>query len=214
MLSLVSSIKVENFLHPYVRFLNASPSLVGADFYLGSRLYAPNLGFGCFSSYIKVPRGTQEFIITEAGDRNKEIARLSLPFNQGEVYTVAAVHSDGSTMAYGIAEPTDKSNIGYGNVRICHLSPVLREADVSANGKKILQNIDYLEISKYICMTPDMYEFSVTDSDLGRTRLTMPGQNVRSGKYNTLYIVGTDNDSTPLMGLFSVDAASYNGYYL
>jgi len=210
----MSSIKVENFLHPYVRFLNASPSVAGADFYLGSRLYAPNLGFGCFSSYIKVPRGTQEFIITEAGNRNNVIARLSLPFNQGEVYTVAAVHSDGETMAYGISEPTDKTNMQYGNVRICHLSPILREADISVNGKKILQNIDYLEISKYICMTPDMYEFRVSDSDSGRVVLSVPNQNVRSGKYNTLYVVGTQNDATPLMGLFSVDAASYNGYYL
>ncbi|MBO5008602.1 MAG: DUF4397 domain-containing protein [Clostridia bacterium] len=210
----MDSIRIENFLHPYVRFLNASPTLASADFYHGNTLAAPNMGFGCFSSYVKVPRGTQEFKITEAGNKDKVIATLSLPFNQGEVYTVAAVHSDGVTMAYGIAEPTNRENTDYGHLRICHLSPSLGDLDISANGHKILGNIDYLEISKYMCISPGKYEFRAIDADSGRIKLAMPCQFVRPGKYNTVYIVGAENTSAPLMGLFSVDAASYTGYYL
>ncbi len=210
----MESVRIENFLYPYVRFLNASPSLTGANFYIGNSLASPELGFGCFSGYVKVPRGTQEIIVAEGGNKGKAIAKLTLPFNQGEVYTVAAVHSDGNTMAYAISEPTQRDNSNYGHVRVCHLSPSLGDLDISANGYKILGNIDYLELSKYICMTPGKYEFSATDNKTSRLSLVMPNQNVSPGKYNTIYIVGNGSDTAPLMGLFSVDAASYTGYYL
>lgn len=210
----MDNIRIENFLYPYVRFLNASPSLENADFYLGNSLASPSLGFGCFSGYVRVPLGVSEFKITEAGNKDKVIATIKLPFKQGEVYTVAAVHSDGSTMAYGIKEPAQRENTKYGHVRVCHLSPILADTDVNANGYKILGNIDYLEISKYICLLPGKYEFSFFDTQSGNAKLVMPCQNVLPGKYNTLYLVGNDTEKAPLMGLFSVDAASYTGYYL
>ncbi len=210
----METIRIENFLYPYVRFLNASPSLEQADFYLGNSLASPSLGFGCFSGYVRVPTGISEFKITRAGNKNDVIATISLPFRQGEVYTIAAVHSDGNTMAYGIAEPTKRENADYGHLRICHLSPILGNMDINANGYKILGNIDYLELSKYMCISPGKYEFSAFNSSGGDAKLVMPNQNVLPGKYNTLYIVGNDTERAPLMGLFSVDAASYKGYYL
>ena len=208
----MSDIRIENFLYPYVRFVNACPSVKSADFYHGNTLVAPNLGFGCFSAYIRVPRGAQEFRITESGNKDNVIASITLPFGQGEVYTVAAVHSDGSAMAYGIAEPTARENTQYGHVRICHMSPSLGELDINANEHKILGNIDYLEVSRYICISPGKYEFSAMETSGGSPKLVMPNQVVKPGNYNTIYIIGNSGDN--LMGIFTVDAASYNGYYL
>jgi len=210
----MEDIRIQNFLYPYVRFLNASPTLSGVDFYHGNTLAAPNLSFGNFSSYVRVPTGTQEFKITEAGNKDNVIATVNLPFEQGEVYTVAAVHSDGSTMAYGISEPTKRENTEYGHVRICHLSPNFNEMDISANGHKILGNIDYLELSRYICISPDKYEFRMSQSKDNVLKLVMPNQNLRSGKYNTVYVLGLSDSNPSLMGILSVDAASYTGYYL
>jgi len=210
----METVRIENFLYPYVRFLNASPSLDGADFYRGNSLASPSLGFGCFSGYVRVPSGISEFKITKAGNKDEVIASITLPFKPGEVYTVAAVHSDGSTMAYAINEPTKRENTNYGHIRVCHLSPALGDLDINANGYKILGNIDYLELSRYMCISPGKYEFSVFDTKSNNARLVMPCQNVLPGKYNTLYVVGNDTEKAPLMGLFSVDAASYTGYYL
>ncbi len=210
----MSEIRVDNFLSPYVRFVNASPSVAGADFYHGNTLLQPNLGFGCFSTYFKVPKGVQEFRITEAGNKDNVLATVKLPFGHGEVYTVAAVHSDGSTMAYGVAEPTERKDTDYGHLRVCHLSPNLGSLDISANGHDILGSIDYLELSRYICMSPGKYEFRVRRTEDKALKLVMPNQQVQKGKYNTLYIIGLSNETPCLMGILTVDAASYTGYYL
>ncbi len=210
----MDDIRIENFMYPYVRFLNACPSLAGADFYLGNSLASPSLGFGCFSGYVKVPIGMNEFKITKANDKNNVVATITLPFKQGEVYTIAAVHSDGSTMAYGIAEPVCRENTKYGHLRVCHLSPLLGKLDISANGYELLEDIDYLELSKYMCLSQGKYEFSFFDSKSPNALFVMPNQNLLPGKYNTLYVVGNGSEKAPHMGLLSVDAASYTGYYL
>ena len=210
----MSEIRIENFLYPYVRFVNACPCTAGADFYWGNSLVSPNLGFGCFSSYVQVKRGMQEFTVTEAGNKNKVLARISLPFGQGEVYTVALAHSDGGAMAYGIAEPVTRKDTDYGHIRICHLSPNIASLDVSANGHDILNGIDYLEVSRYICMSPGCYEFRAKQAADSVGKLIMPNQNIKAGKYNTLYIMGLSDKQPSLMGILTVDAASYTGYYL
>ena len=210
----MESIRIENFMYPYVRFLNASPSEEKLDYYLGNTLASPTLGFGCFSGYVKVPLGVNEFKITKAGNKDAVIARISLPFRQGEVYTVAAIHSDGETMAYGINEPTERTNTDCGHLRVCHLAPAIGKADVNANGYNILGSIDYLEISKYMCIKPGKYEFSAFDVSNPDAKLVMPNQKILPGKYNTIYLVGNGTEKAPVMGLLSVDAASYTGYYL
>ncbi len=210
----MQNIKIQNFLSPYVRFVNASPGVEKADFYHGNTLLQPNLSFGCFSTYFKVPNGVQEFKITQAGNKDNVLSTVKLPLGHGEVYTVAAVHSDGGTMAYGIMEPTERKDTEYGHVRVCHLSPNLSSLDVSANGHDILGGIDYLEVSRYICMTPDNYEFRFRQVGDGTLKLIMPNQRVQKGKYNTLYVIGLSNETPCLMGIFTVDAASYTGYYL
>lgn len=210
----MNDIRIENFLYPYVRFFNASPGLQNADFYVGNSLVASRIGFGSFSPYIKVSKGRQDIKITAPGNKNDVLATLTLNFGDGEVYTVAAVSDGTGTMAYGISEPTDRENLNYGHIRICHLSPNAGEVDVIANEYEILDDINYLEISKYIAITPGRYDFKINNSETDETILNVSSQNMRSGIYNTLYIIGLHGSEPSLRGILSVDAASYTGYYL
>lgn len=210
----MNDIRIKNFLSPYVRFVNACPAVKEADFYYGNTLVAHELGFGCFTRYEKVSAGVQEFRITKAGKKDEVIASIKVPFGQGEVYTIALVHSDGGSMAYAIIEPTERSDTQYGHLRVCHLSPNLSQLDISLNGHDILGAIDYLEISRYICVSPGKYEIRINTSADGVLKLVMPNQFIKEGNYNTLYITGLSNDTPCLMGILTVDAASYTGYYL
>ena len=210
----MDEIRIENFLYPYVRFFNAVPDNQNADFYIGNALVASNITFGTFSPYIKVTKGRQNFIVTKSGNKNDVLATLTLNFDDGEVYTVAAVTDDGKVLAYGINEPTERNNLEYGHIRICQLSPDLGKADVVANQYKILGDIDYLELSKYICISPARYDFNIKRSGEEKTELNVSAQTMRPGIYNTLYIIGLADGTPNIRGVLSIDAASYNGYYL
>ena len=210
----MDEIRIENFLYPYVRFFNAVPNNQNADFYIGNALVASNITFGKFSPYIKVTKGRQNFIVTKSGNKNDVLATLTLNFDDGEVYTIAAVTDDGKVLAYGINEPTERNNLEYGHVRICHLSPDLGKADVVANQYKILGDIDYLELSKYICISPGRYDFNIKRSGEEKSVLNVSAQTMRPGIYNTLYIIGLADGTPNIRGVLSIDAASYNGYYL
>ena len=207
-------IRIENFLYPYVRFFNASPNLPAADFYVGNSLVASNVAFGAFSPYVKVSTGRQEFKIAAAGNRDDTLATLTLNFGNGEVYTLAAVSDGTDTMAYGISEPTERDNLNDGHIRVCHLAPELGEIDVIANEYDILDEINYLEVSNYMAITPGRYDFKINNSETDETLLNVSAQNMRQGIYNTLYIIGLNGGEPSLRGILSVDAASYTGYYL
>lgn len=210
----MDSIRIANFLYPYVRFFNADPNLSSVDFYMGNSLLASNINFGSFSPYLKVAKGRQEFRITEKGNKNNVIATLTLNFNDGEVYTVAAATDGVKTIAYGIAEPTDRENLNYGHLRVCHLSPNAGKVDVTANGYTILGDIDYLEVSNYITIAPGRYDIKLNKSGTDETVLNVSSQTMRAGVYNTLYIIGLAGGEPSLRAVLTIDAASYTGYYL
>lgn len=210
----MNEIRIENFLYPYVRFFNASPDLQNADFYIGNSLAASKIGFGSFSPYIKVSKGQQQIKITSPGNKNDVLATLNLNFNDGEVYTVAAVNDNSNVIAYGINEPTERENLNYGHIRVCHLSPNAGEIDIVANEYDILDEINYLELSRYIEITPGKYDFKIKSSETDETVLNVSSQNMRQAIFNTLYIIGLNGGQPSLRGILSVDAASYTGYYL
>lgn len=210
----MKDIRIENFLHPYVRFFNAQYNNGNVDFYLGNAVLAANIGFGKFSPYIKVQKGRHDFYITPAGNKSKRLASATIDFSDGEVYTVAAVKDSGGVLAYGINEPVKRFEQSYGHIRICQLIPDAGTVDIYANKYEILGEINYLEISKYICIAPGRYDFLVKRSGSDETILNVSSQVMREGVYNTLYLIGNAAGKPNISGILSVDAASYTGYYL
>ena len=101
--------------------------------------------------------------------------------------------------------PNDKSALPQYNIS---------NADVYANKYQILGDINFLEISKYISIIPDTYEFTIRDDDSERTILNCGRQSIKSGKFNTLYIIGRINSNPSLRCVFSIDAMNYDGEYL
>lgn len=210
----MGNIRIANFLYPYVRFFCADPYVKSADLYMGNSLMASNVAFNDFSPYLKGAKGRQDFKITQTGQKENVLARLTLDLSDGEVYTIAAASDNGKTIAYAIAEPTRRDNLSYGHIRICNLSPNAGTVDVFANQYAILGDLRYLEVSRYIEISPGKYDIKIGDTDLGETVLNAGPQVMRSGVYNTLYLTGLASENPPLSAVLSVDAASYTGYYL
>ena len=99
----------------------------------------------------------------------------------------------------------------FGNLRVCNLSPDIYNADVYANKYKILGDLDYLGISKYMCIIPDTYDFSIKEAKGDKTILNCGHQRIEKGGFNTIYLIGRINSNPSLRCVFSVDAMTYNG---
>ncbi len=199
-------------LFPYVRFFNASPQGGSLDFYIGNTLVAAGIRFGSFTPYIKLSTGPVAYKMTRAGRKEDVVQKIIMQQNVGDVYTLCAAGKADNPQFMTIDENAEKINMDYGHLRICNLSPEDGGFDVYASDNKILGDINFKEVSRYMEIRPETYDFSVYKNqkkvlNCGRLKL-------KSGKFNTLYIIGLESEIPYLTDVFSIDASSYNGFYL
>lgn len=203
---------MKEFDKPYVRFFNADAYGRNMNYYVNGKSVAENIPFGQFTGFMSVPEGIVNITVSCIG--NKDGAGIDISFDKSSVYTVAAVNIGDEISLYGIKENFPENSRSMGHIRVCNLSVDVLEADVYANNFQILGDIDFLEISRYINIIPDTYEITVKDEETEKTVLNCGNQTLKSGKYNTLYIIGRINSNPSLRCVLSVDAMSYEGKYL
>ena len=205
---------IKGFLFPYVRFFNASPDAGSIDFYCNNDILAAGIPYGSFSVYIKVSRGMQCFKITKSGSKSDVLAEIKVNFSIGDVYDICAVNRYPKTALYAINEPTERSDTDYGHLRVCNLSLDMKSINIYADNNCFIGDIKYLEISKYVEMIADKYTFDVKNSETGKKILNCGTQIIKQGKYNTLYILSKSEPYADPICVFTIDAASYTGFYL
>lgn len=204
---------MKQFKKPYVRFFNADAYGRSMDFFVNGKPVAENIAFGQFTGYMSVPEGMVNMTVSCIGC-TADNGGISIAFDLSSVYTVAAVNIGDEVSLYGIKEIFDTDSQSMAHLRVCNLSVDVEEADIYANKYQILGDINFLEISRYISIIPDTYEFTVKDGDSEKTLLSCGRQTLKSGKFNTLYIIGRINSNPSLRCVFSTDAMSYSGEYL
>ena len=196
-------------MNNYVRFFNADCYGRNISFYIDDKMMAENLQFCQFSRYMKVDGQTAQFGMSCLNCEVGDCASLYLSFENSSVYTVAAVCIGGEVCLYGIREMFAEPNRASANLRVCNLSPDVSGDDLYANRYKIIGDIDYLEISKYIKMVPDTYDFSIRDGK--EIQFNIGKQTLKKGKYNTFYIIGKLKSNPDMKCIVSTDAMSYEG---
>ncbi len=208
----MSGTKIKDLKSAYVRFLNAYKD--NANFYLNGERVAEGLPFGEFTRFIPMVRGDNVLRGELSNADSEQFAQVTIEATDNEVYTVAMVSIADTPSLYGILEQSQNGDNSMGNVRVINLSPDLQMADIFANRYKILGEIDYLEISKYITLIPDTYTFTVKQANKDETVLNAGTHQVLANKYNSLYLVGRVGGEPRLRALFTIDAPSYDEEYL
>ncbi len=196
-------------MNRYVRFFNADCNGHNISFYTNGKMSAENLSFGQFSRYMPMDTSTATFTLSCLDCNTEQCAGLKLNFDNSPVYTVVAVCIADDTCLYGIREMFGEPSRSTANLRVCNLSPDISGDDLYANRYSLIEDIDYLEISKYLPMIPDTYDFSVRN---GKEILFNIGkQTLQKGKYNTFYLIGKLSGQPAMKCIVSVDAMSYDG---
>lgn len=201
-----------NLLYPYIRFFNTSPHGGACDFYIGNTLAVSKLGFGCLSPYMKVLSGNTMYKAAPGGRKGENSPRLIMSQKIGEVYTLCLIGKPNEPKFMAIKENTPRVNLEYGHLRICNLSPECGGFDVYADDNKILGDIKYGEISRYMEIRPSDYEISLVKNK--KTAVNCGRFNLKPKKFNTVYIIGLENEIPNISCVFTTDAESYNGFYL
>lgn len=200
------------FLFPYIRFFNASPQGGSLDFYIGNTLVAAGIKFGTFTSYMKTSTIPITYKATRSGRKDEVVQTIVIGQSIGEVHSLCVVGKPDKPEFMAIEETTRRDNMEYGHLRICNLSPGENGFDVYANENRILGDINFKEISRYMEIRPQTYEMSLWNKE--KRILNLGRLNMRQGKFNTLYITGLENEIPYISHVFSTDAASYSGFYL
>lgn len=191
----------------FVRFFNADCMGRKISFYIDGKLALSDVEFGCFGEYLKMDGESKTFGITCSGCNEEKCSTLTLTFEHSSVYTIVAVCVGSDVCLYGIREVFNQKNKSGANLRICNLSPDISGDDLYANRYKIIGDMEYLEVSKYIKLVPDTYDFTVKDGK--QIKYNIGNQTLPKGKYNTFYFIGKLNSEPGLKCIVSVDAMSY-----
>ena len=191
----------------YVRFLNADCMGRKCTFYINEQKQC-TLDFGEFSGYINIDGESAKMSIQAEGENNM-CSTINLDFSSSRVYTAAAVCIASNVCLYAVSEIIGKPNRNCANLRVVSLSPDISEDDLYAGRYRIIGDIEYLEISKYIKMIPDTYDFTINNGK--EIILGIGKQKLSVGKYNTFYIIGKQKQHPDIRCIVSVDAMSYDG---
>ncbi len=203
------------FLYPYVRFLNATPDNGRVSFYVNDEEFFTNFPFGEISGYRQIPDGDVTFrAIWDNGSENI-IYTLQANVANGDVLTLALAGEASSRTLLRINDVVEKNNFRAANVRIANLVSDFEGFDIYANGFPILEDIEFLEVSDYIMLRPNLYTFKILNEDTGDTVLNTGNQDLQARKYYTLFIIGAaESEGEPIKAIFATDAMSYEGQYL
>jgi len=200
------------FLFSYIRFMNLSPQGGSIDFYVGNTLIGAGIKFGSCSPYIETASSPQVYKATRCQRKDDVIDKITLCQDVGKVHSLCVCGMADEANFLTIEEPIQKPIEGYGNLRICNFSPGSTPFDIWANDEKILGDINYKEQSRYMNIKPGIYNFGLSEN--GTESIKLIEHEIKPGKSYSLYIIGTKNEMPHLSGLFTLDAASYNGFYL
>lgn len=204
-----------NFSHPYIRFLNASPDKGKVSLFVNSEEVFANFPFGEMSGYQKIPQGSVTLRAVWESDGENVIYTLQTDIEQGSVQTIALSGGNGSRTLLRINDLAEKNKFEAANFRVANLVYDYNSFNIYANGFFIIEDVKYLDVSDYILLKPNTYAFKINTADTGNTILDTGKQNLEAKKYYTLYIIGSaEKESEAVKAIFAIDAATYDGQYL
>lgn len=204
-----------NFLNPYIRFLNASPDKGRVSLFVNGESLFGDFAFGEISGYKRIPQGEVTLRAVWEGNGENVIYTLQMNVNRGDVQTIALCGGSGSRTLFRINDLAEKNKFKAANFRVANLVYDHGGFNIYANGFFIIEGVEYLDVSDYILLKPNVYRFKVNSAATGDTLLDTGNQNLEIKKYYTLYIIGSaENETVPVKAIFATDAATHDGEYL
>jgi len=187
-------------MNSYIRVLHAAPNAPAVDIYANGNILIRDLAYNELSEYLPVPpENNYNIMVFPSGEMTNPVINTELYIPANTIFNIAAVGELPDISLYPIPEPTTVPNSGRACVRFVHLSPNAPAVDIKlTDGMEVFNNVEYLEITDYICVPSGTYNFDVVPTGTDNVVLSVPNIQLSSNNVYTIYAVGLVGESPAL----------------
>lgn len=195
----------------FLRFFNANASVGPVDIYVNGRMMAQNLPYKKFTAYKRANAGTYRVTVYSAGTLRNPLRMERVTVRNGQIYTMAVVGTKQDVSLEVVRDSKRQLNPIQSIARMIQFSPNAPTMDVYMDGRLVIQDLDYREISRYLNLFPGKHNLVLKIAGTNRILLEEPSVMLRSGKAYSIYIVGNVNERPGLQVIVSMEGTSYLG---
>ncbi|WP_296646641.1 DUF4397 domain-containing protein [Romboutsia sp. 13368] len=199
---------MRNFNENYslVRVLHAVVEGDVVDIYLNGSPFFNNIQFTDFTPYVYVPKGQYTVEVFLRDQKENPIITGNIDITSNELVTIAIIGESDKTI--DILPIEEEMTIPTGNqskVRFIHLVPNGRPVDIVLDGQRVLEDVEYKEITPYTDVNPKTYQVDVLLSENGQL-IRQIQVTINPGRVYSFYALG----NKPNFQIFqSLDGATF-----
>jgi hypothetical protein len=145
-----------------VRVVHASPDAPNVDIWVDGETVLTDVPFTAVSDYLSLPAGDYEIAVSATGDTAPVIGPLTLTFEAGTSYTIAAYGLVADITATVFTDDTAIAD-GQAKLRAIHLSPSApADVDIAVQGGDVVvPGLSYPEASGYLTLDAGDYPLEI-----------------------------------------------------
>lgn len=149
-----------------IRFLNATEGYGAFRISIGSRLVTNALSYACMTPYGNVAEGFRIVTITSAASPRTVLFQREIPFNAGELITLAIIKAPQGldvlriSDAYSLNNPDNRGGIRMANLVFNSLPLDL----FLTNGRAVFSDVRYKEVTLFKQARPRVYNFYLAET--------------------------------------------------
>ena len=199
---------MRNFNENYslVRALHAVVEGDVVDIYLNGSPFFNNIQFTNFTPYVYVPKGQYTVEVFLRDQKENPIITGYIDITSNELVTIAIVGE--SDKDIDILPIEEEMTIPIGNqskARFIHLVPNGRPVDIILDGQRVLEDVEYKEITPYTDVNPKTYQVDVLLNENGQL-IRQIQVTINPGRVYSFYALG----NKPNFQIFqSLDGATF-----
>lgn len=154
---------LRNFKEEYslVRFLHAVPNGETVDVYVNGVPFFNELDFTKFTPYVYMPKWTYIVEVYSEDTVENPLVKQEIDIKNDELLTIAIIVDDGKVKLLPIKEDKELAPGKQSKIRFVHLVPNGRDVNITLGGKKVFENVKYMDATKYELLDPGEYDLDI-----------------------------------------------------
>ena len=194
----------------YVRVIHTVPDAPNVDIYANETMIVEDLAYGEYTEYLAIPEGEYKISVYATGTTDAPVVTNMLNVEPNKVLTVAAVGMLNDIGLLAIRDVDDPEDTQKSMIRFLHLSPNAPAVDITLpDGTVVFDDVSFKQITPYRDVTPMNYTLEVRPAGSSDVVLSVPGVDLESGKYYTVYAIGLVGEEPGLEALLIQDGVFY-----